>query len=125
MLNAVVGFNFKRSSFRARLSGRAFALIMVLQFVLQSFMPCVWADQLNMDLSSTDRTVSADSLFAGASGSSVSITVNGNTQMVQGGDLITPAEYLAASQVLSGQTQTLMLGAMGIVTGKQIGRAHV
>jgi hypothetical protein len=117
MLNAVVSFNFKRSSFRARLSGRAFALIMVLQFVLQSFMPCVWADQLNMDLSSTDRTVSADSLFAGASGSSVSITVNGNTQMVQGGDLITPAEYLAASQVLSGQTQTLMLGAMGNAVG--------
>ncbi len=65
---------------------------------------------VNLDLSSTARSVSASAL--GLAGS-VSINVGGVARMISGTDVLTPAEFMAASQVMNGGLQTLKVGADG------------
>jgi hypothetical protein len=66
----------------------------------------------NLDLSSTQRDQ-----VAGAQGS---IVVGGVQQAVNPTDLLTPAEYLALTQVLGGGQQTLQIGQTGNAIGGTI-----
>jgi hypothetical protein len=68
------------------------------------------AGQLNLDLSSSARNLNA-SAFLGAQ--SVTINVGGANRLISGGDMVTPAELVAASQVLANGMQSLKLGADG------------
>lgn len=69
----------------------------------------------NLDLSSTSATISA-SQFAG---SNISITAGGIAQQIAGTESLTPAQYLAALQVMGGgaNAQTLVLSAAGNAVG--------
>ena len=69
---------------------------------------------MNMDLSSTSRTVPAPK---SVQQSPVNIIVGGSPLTVSKGALLTPAERLAAYQVVSSGNQSLLLGANGNATG--------
>ncbi len=88
-------------SFRERADARAQA---------QSVMPGV-PGMVELDLSSVERTMS----IAGLTGA-INIQVGGVTRAVNPSDLLTPAEFLAASQMITSGTQTLVLGAEGQAT---------
>lgn len=92
---------FAAPSFRERADARAQA---------QSVMPA-GQGVVELDLSSIERTMS----IAGLAGS-VNIQVGGVTRVVSASDLLTPAEFLAASQMISSGTQTLVLGSEGQAT---------
>jgi hypothetical protein len=67
-------------------------------------------EAVNMDLSSTTRSLSASALGLA---NTVNINVGGAVRSVGAGDVLTPAELMAVSQVMSGGIQSLKLGADG------------
>lgn len=67
----------------------------------------------NLDLSSSNRTVTAGSGQTGV------IKVGGTSLTVNSGTMLTPAESVALGQVLGGGTQNLVLDASGRATGGQ------
>lgn len=71
----------------------------------------------NLDLTSTQKDISAADLFHGSSQQSISITTGGNSQEINPSDMLTPAQYLAASQVLATGQQSLVLSALGNASG--------
>lgn len=75
------------------------------------------SSSLNLDLGSSDRSMQAQGLFSGNSASSVAIQTGDVTRVVGATDLLTPAEFLAASQILAGGQQSLLLGASGQAIG--------
>ncbi len=95
------------------------SLITISSTVLLAYQICVLsvqAQQANtehLDLSSTDRNITAGSEHSGT------ITVGGSSVTVTPGSLLTAAESVALSQVLGGGTQSLVLDASGAATGGQ------
>ncbi|GEM_PF-2659843 len=67
-----------------------------------------------MDLSSTARTVSSQTLAP------VTIRVGGTALTVRPDTLLTPAEYVAVSQILKTGTQSIQIGALGAATGGRV-----
>jgi hypothetical protein len=68
-------------------------------------------NELNLDLSSTERTIAAPEI-----GSPVNITSGGNAYAITTGQLLTPAELVALNQVLAGN-QTIQLALTGNAIG--------
>ena len=90
------------------------ALILLIQTIVPTL---VWAQSapdpsvpLNLDLSSTDRNLSASAIGLTTP---VDIVVGGNSITVNPNSLLTAAELVAAQQVALLGTQTLQLGAAG------------
>lgn len=70
---------------------------------------------VNLDLGSTQQTIS---ITGSASFNPFNLAVtNGNSFLVEHGALLTPAQYVAANQVLSGGSQQLLLGSAGNAVG--------
>jgi hypothetical protein len=78
-------------------------------------------EAVSLDLSSTDKTVSASSIngFQGAN-----IDVGGVSQAITPDHLLTPAEYVALSQVLATGSQSLLLSAQGNAVGGSFNIGH-
>jgi hypothetical protein len=68
----------------------------------------------NLDLSSSNKTISA-STIAGLR--SANIKVGGSNLPVTGATMLTPAEYLAVNQVISGGIQKLIIDTLGAASG--------
>jgi hypothetical protein len=73
------------------------------------------ADPVNLNLSSTTASIPQ----TGAT-HPVVISVGGHSMLVKPGDLLTPAQFAAARQVLSNGTQSLVLSASGNATAGNI-----
>lgn len=71
----------------------------------------VTSGQLNLDLESTAQSIQM------TGNAPVNLNVAGATQTVNPGDLLTPAQFLAASQVVASGTQSIQLGALGNAVG--------
>lgn len=69
----------------------------------------------NLDLSSTNRSVSVGGQFT-----ATSIMVGGTATTVAPNSMVTPAEFMALHQVLTTGSQTLLVGAQGNATGGQV-----
>src|SRR5579875_3057328 len=76
--------------------------------------PAATPPSVNMDLSSTARTVSSQTLAP------VTIRVGGTALTVRPDTLLTPAEYVAVSQILKTGTQSIQIGALGAATGGRV-----
>jgi hypothetical protein len=72
------------------------------------------ASGLSLNLASTHQSVSAALLNLSKS---LYINVGGASELVNSTTMLTPAEYVAASQVASGSAQTLALGTSGNAVG--------
>lgn len=68
------------------------------------------SEAVNMDLSSTTRSLSASALGLA---NTVTINVGGAARSVGAADVLTPAELMAVAQVMNGGIQSLKLGADG------------
>ena len=75
------------------------------------------AGSLNLNLGSTQSSISAAILGLTKS---ININVGGVSQVVNSSSLLTPAEFAAASQVVSGSAQTLSIGASGNAIGGKL-----
>lgn len=74
---------------------------------------------LNLDLSSTEKSVMLSSrLFRGQPW--ITVDVGGTTKTFSEGTLVTPAEYVAISQSLSGNGQSLSLNSDGTAKSGQV-----
>src|SRR5262249_43321351 len=73
--------------------------------------------QLNLDLSSTLRTLSAPAQLAGQT---VTIRTGSTNMLVDGQTTLTPAERVAVWQVLKTKTQSIQLGQLGNAIGGQL-----
>jgi uncharacterized protein YkwD len=80
-------------------------VVVLLLFLLQA--TAAWA----LDLGSTEATMHADL------GGTESIMTGGRPQVVQAGQLVTPAELVAATQVLSAGRQSLVVSGAGNAVG--------
>lgn len=69
--------------------------------------------RINLDLNSTDATVN----FSRRLAETVSIRVGDQMQTINAGQMLTPAEAIAAYQVMRGQEQSIILGADGNAVG--------
>ncbi|HEY9870794.1 MAG TPA: hypothetical protein V6D08_16640, partial [Candidatus Obscuribacterales bacterium] len=70
---------------------------------------------IDLDLSSTARTISAGRRMDG-----VTIDVGGASRTVQRSELLTPAEYVAAMQVMRSGQQSLLIDAAGSAAGGSV-----
>jgi hypothetical protein len=88
-----------------------FAIVACLQLVLP---PRILAQAVpvNLDLSSTNRDVTAS-----GGGSGLSISVGGTPVPINAGDLITAAEHTALQQVIMTGQQSIQLSALGHAIG--------
>jgi hypothetical protein len=95
---------------------RIIAMLCVLITLQYSVFTCLPAnaDPMNVDLGSAERSVSASSLGIT---SALAIKVGGGVQTILPDSMLTPAEYMAAQQVLSAGRQTLNVGTGGQATG--------
>lgn len=71
---------------------------------------------LDLDLSSSNASVMVSPRLFGQA-SSVNIQVAGNTRAVMAGDMLTPAEFVALTQVLRTGAQNLVLDTQGRASG--------
>ena len=87
-------------------------LLLILQFVILLPACCQSAadNSTNLDLGSTNATINASSL---GQVQGVVITVGDTNRTIGSADQLTPAEYVAAMQVLSSGQQSLQLGNSG------------
>lgn len=90
------------------------ALLMVVHYPAFAQTAPDASGQSNLDLGSTDRTVTASSSLGSGT---VNITVGGNTIAVGAGTMLTPAENVALLQVLNGGQQTIQIGQLGNAVG--------
>ena len=104
---------------------RLLIIILGLQLILQTTLPAQVLAQavegggstptpINLDLSSTDRSIAASS-YSGLT--SAVIQVGGSARTVTGTDFLTAAESIALQQVLASGQQSLLLGDQGHAIG--------
>ncbi|MBX9721833.1 MAG: hypothetical protein K2X81_10595, partial [Candidatus Obscuribacterales bacterium] len=98
-----------------RLIANVLILLMTLWAPLQAFAQS--APETHLDLSSTSQTLSSSSLFDGQASQTATIQVGGASMEVTAGQLLTPAQFLALSQVLSSGSQSLHLSTDGMAIG--------
>ncbi len=102
---------------------KLFCVVLVLQLLVS---PVAWAQSVggsggtgsavpvNLDLGSTDKSLTAGHLVAKGP---VAIVVGGQQQIINSSSQLTPAERLAAYQVLSTGQQSIQVGALGNAIG--------
>ncbi len=73
---------------------------------------------LNLDLTSDQKSIALPARFFRGQ-SWVSVNVGGETKTFTEGALVTPAEYVAISQTMGGDTQSLFLNKNGTASGGQ------
>lgn len=75
--------------------------------------------RVNLDLNSTASSLSGQSALelGGASNGSVQILQNGSVRQVNASSVLSPAQYMAVTQVLTGGKQTLTIGSAGNAVG--------
>ena len=75
---------------------------------------------INLDLTSGDQNIVLGKNLFSDSVSSVQINVGGETKTVSAGSHVTAAEYVAAKQMLTGQSQSVVINRAGAASGGSI-----
>jgi hypothetical protein len=73
------------------------------------------AAELNLDLASSERSIPASLVLP--DGTSASILQDGSSVSISSQDNVTPGQYVALTQVLSGTPQAISLSSTGVASG--------